>query len=486
MFRPFSTRLRLPLFSVAAVALAVTTTTALAGSGVGGVFNLGQTNTVDAQTTLNGNPGANPELKVVNSGSAAAIRAETNSADPSSAGVLGKNNGGGPGLRAIVNAGVPPLMVNSTVRVPSLNADLLDGVDSTGFWKLGGNAGTSPGVDFLGTTDNRVLEVKVNGQRALRLEPPARPMTTSPNVIGGFSGNAVLAGAVGATIGGGGESAFGSANRVTDDFGTVGGGSNNVAGDQDAFADPTTAQFATVAGGVSNTASRKQSTVGGGFANTASGTESTVAGGGANTASGPASFIAGGVDNTASGFTSFAAGRWAKATDDGSFVWADDNGFDIGSNGADTFTARTTGGARFISAIDGTTGAPTAGVSLAAGGGSWASLSDRAAKRGFSDIDRGTLLQRLDRVPITRWGYKAQAASIRHLGPTAQDFRAAFGLGEDAKHIGTIDSEGVALAAIQGVYRQNLKLQRENVVLRGELKAQNVRLARLERAVLQR
>jgi hypothetical protein len=48
------------------------------------------------------------------------------------------------------------------------------------------------------------------------------------------------------------------------------------------------------------------------------------------------------------------------------------------------------------------------------------------------------------------WGYKAQAPAIRHLGPTAQDFRGAFGLGEDARHIDTIDSEGVALAAIQG------------------------------------
>ena len=44
----------------AAAALVLTTTTALAGSGVGGVFNLGQVNTVDAQTILTGNPGGNP------------------------------------------------------------------------------------------------------------------------------------------------------------------------------------------------------------------------------------------------------------------------------------------------------------------------------------------------------------------------------------------------------------------------------------------
>jgi hypothetical protein len=64
----------------------------------------------------------------------------------------------------------------------------------------------------------------------------------------------------------------------------------------------------------------------------------------------------------------------------------------------------------------------------------------------------------------------------------AQDFRAAFGLGEDRRHIDTIDSEGVALAAIQGLYRQNQALQRQNRGLRGQLNAQNARLTKLERA----
>jgi hypothetical protein len=57
----------------------------------------------------------------------------------------------------------------------------------------------------------------------------------------------------------------------------------------------------------------------------------------------------------------------------------------------------------------------------------------------------------------------------------AQDFRAAFGLGEDDKHIATVDADGVALAAIQGL---NQKLERENA----ELKA---RLERLERLLEQ-
>ncbi len=41
---------------------------------------------------------------------------------------------------------------------------------------------------------------------------------------------------------------------------------------------------------------------------------------------------------------------------------------------------------------------------------------------------------------------------MRHLGPTAEDFYAAFGLGSDAG-IGTVDADGVALATIQALYQ---------------------------------
>src|SRR5512140_3482649 len=62
----------------------------------------------------------------------------------------------------------PPFTVSSSSKVVNLNADLLDGLDSGAFWQIGGNAGTTAGVNFIGTTDNRALELKVNGQRALR------------------------------------------------------------------------------------------------------------------------------------------------------------------------------------------------------------------------------------------------------------------------------------------------------------------------------
>jgi hypothetical protein len=62
------------------------------------------------------------------------------------------------------------------------------------------------------------------------------------------------------------------------------------------------------------------------------------------------------------------------------------------------------------------------------------------------------VLERLADVPIQTWRYKGQDESITHMGPTAQDFYSAFGLGIDDRHIVTVDADGVALAAIQGLY----------------------------------
>ena len=58
-------------------------------------------------------------------------------------------------------------------------------------------------------------------------------------------------------------------------------------------------------------------------------------------------------------------------------------------------------------------------------------------------------------MPISRWNFKGDEGTP-HVGPMAQDFHAAFGLGTDDKHIATVDADGVALAAIQGL---NQKLE---------------------------
>ncbi len=90
---------------------------------------------------------------------------------------------------------------------------------------------------------------------------------------------------------------------------------------------------------------------------------------------------------------------------------------------------------------------------VSAGGGSWSSISDRNAKANFAAIDPRAVLAKVAVMPINTWNYKTQDANIRHIGPVAQDFYAAFGVGEDDKHITTIDADGVSLAAIQGLYQ---------------------------------
>ncbi len=69
-------------------------------------------------------------------------------------------------------------------------------------------------------------------------------------------------------------------------------------------------------------------------------------------------------------------------------------------------------------------------MSLSGGSGSWSSLSDRDLKENFQTVDSRRLLETLSQVPVSTWNYKAQAIDIRHIGPMAQDFSAAFGVGE--------------------------------------------------------
>ena len=90
-------------------------------------------------------------------------------------------------------------------------------------------------------------------------------------------------------------------------------------------------------------------------------------------------------------------------------------------------------------------------------GGTWTNASDRNLKESFVPVDGAGLLAKLNAIPLQTWKYKTDDAHIRHLGPMAQDFRAAFALGEDDKHISTVDEGGVALAAVQELYREGLK-----------------------------
>ena len=72
----------------------------------------------------------------------------------------------------------------------------------------------------------------------------------------------------------------------------------------------------------------------------------------------------------------------------------------------------------------------SSGVSLAAGSGSWTSMSDRNAKENFAPVDTQALLAKLTALPLSTWNYKSQNPAVRHVGPMAQDFKAAFKVGK--------------------------------------------------------
>jgi hypothetical protein len=284
--------------------------------------------------------------------------------------------------------------------------------------------------------------------------------------VGGGSGN--LADAEEATVGGGLKNTAGSrfatvgggsANTAGDYNATVGGGSGNLAGFQFATVGGGTlnravSTAAVVAGGNHNLAQGANSAILGGINNRADGDTAAIGGGAGNLAGGAYAAIPGGFANQADGDYSFAAGRSARIGPayPGTFLFADASLFPFPALAANEFAVRATGGARFVTAVDGA-GAPLAGVRLSPGSGAWESLSDAAAKGGFAPVDGRQVLEQLASLPIGTWFYRGQDPSIRHLGPTAQDFRAAFHLGQDGYYISTVDEDGVALAAIQELYR---------------------------------
>jgi hypothetical protein len=215
------------------------------------------------------------------------VRFETGGAGLNVDGVKLTGGGGGLVLGAssvnasnLVDGAALAELVDDDGAGSGLDADRLDGLSSDDFWRLAGNAGTSAGANFLGTTDDEPLEIKVNNLRALRIEPTAG----SPNLIGGWSGNSVSAGVGGATISGGGSPGlFGVAlpNRVTDNFGVVGGGFQNVAGSDNANGQDSLG--ATVGGGLANIASAETAFIGGGTSNTVQAVAGAISGGQRNT-----------------------------------------------------------------------------------------------------------------------------------------------------------------------------------------------------------
>ncbi len=94
-------------------------------------------------------------------------------------------------------------------------------------------------------------------------------------------------------------------------------------------------------------------------------------------------------------------------------------------------------------------------------GSSWSNASDKNLKENFATVTPADILQKIVSLPISQWNYKTDTATTTHMGPTAQDFYAAFGLGGKggAKSISTIDEPAIALLGIQALNQKIIDLQ---------------------------
>src|SRR3954447_24465995 len=219
---------------------------------------------------------------------------------------------------------------------------------------------------------------------------------------------------------------------------------------------------------------------------------SSIAGGLASVVIGPSiangSFgVAIGLQNSASGNFSVAIGKNARTANrqgsvvlgDGCAGFSSDSVYPTANN---QFVARGCGGIKLYTSQN-----LSSGVEVAAGGGSWSSISDRNRKENFLAVDGEEILARLRAVPVSTWNYKTQDRAIRHMGPMAQDLFAAFGLGESDRLINTLDIDGVNLAGVQALTARTDQLRAqvqsltgENGALRGRVAELEARLQRLE------
>jgi hypothetical protein len=333
------------------------------------------------------------------------------------------------------------------------------GTNST-FTVIGGGKGNY----IAGNAENNVISGGYSNVISLR---------TDDSTIGGGHGNVIELSSGRATIGGGAHNRIGP---TTDAVTIAGGAGNLVDDDSDGGAIGGgelnrilyNAGYSTVAGGLENDIRDRSefSAIGGGYKNKL-GSEAKYA------------VIAGGRENIV-GFNAsyaFAAGHRAHANHSGTFVWADSQNQNFTSTATNEFSVRATGGARFVSAID-VNGNPTAGVHLPPGGAAWIIMSDRNAKENVEPVNARAVLDKVAALPVSTWNYKSQSSEVRHIGPMAQDFKAAFGVGETETGITSVDADGVALAAIKGL---NQKLEAELKNKEAQIKSLEHRLQRLEK-----
>jgi len=294
---------------------------------------------------------------------------------------------------------------------------------------------------------------------------------TDYSIISGGDGNLIESGADHGFIGGGEDNTI----HTNTDNNVIGGGSlNESSGTQNTIAGGRVnriqgwANYNTIAGGVGNKieGNCNDGAIGGGYYNTI---ESNVWYG----------TIPGGRNNTISNDCdyAFSAGRQAKAGHKGAFVWADFQVGDFGSTTSNQVSFRCQEGVRFNSGIAGA----NQEVSWVPGDASWTFTSDQEKKENFAPVDTAAVLKKVADLPIQWWVYKGY--DVRHIGPMAQDFHAAFDVGRDKKGLDGADLDGVAFAAIQGLIQENCELKARLAEEERKGEALDARLSDLERKV---
>jgi hypothetical protein len=325
------------------------------------------------------------------------------------------------------------------------------------------------------------------------------------------------------------DAIFGQDNTVSADYAVSFGQGNVVSGDASIVSGygNTVASAVSVVNGNANTVSGGDNLVVGQGA-TVNGADNAVFGvgqyaigndilvsGGNNVAMGNESVAIGGTAGACNGFdfalgyyvttdpamqntTGFAVPPCSEVTTPvghtGSFIWGDlspsaawtssqhDNEFRVRAQGG--IALRTSANANSNLGVSGATG-----CDLPGGSGTWSCSSSRTIKENFMRLNGKDVLARLRAMPVTTWNYIAEGKDARHLGPVAEDFYTAFGLGSSNTMVGVNDLAGVGLAAAkaldertQALDAQTQALKQQNALLKKQVSALTARLGRLEKA----
>jgi hypothetical protein len=390
--------------------------------------------------------------------------------------------------------------------------------NSNTYWNLLGNAGTNPAINYLGTSDNKDLIFKTNNIERVRVTSAGRvgigiaAPVASLHLVGndGFSAQGTFGSGVLPPAGAGTRMVW---HPKKASF-RAGGVSSNQWDDVKTGIYSFASGFNTTASGAYSSAFGSGSTASGAYSlaacelSTASGT-SSVSMGNACIASGAysvalgrgsqatdSSAVAMGYHPSATGKYAVSIGYTTMASGDysvvmgyaansnnkrGSFVYADaSSNIPTNSTADNQFMARASGGFVLY-----TNAGLTTGVTLAAGSGSWSSVSDKNKKEHFKKVNAENILTGLKSLEISSWNYKTQSASIRHIGPFAQDFYHLFKFGESDTTISTVDMDGISLAAIQALTKRTEELKKKSEEVE-ELKALVTKLENEKRGLEKR